>query len=57
MEIFKKVTMQYTFKNYAQGSDPDSILFARADMIFELNYMSNEPSTKILYKMETFCTL
>jgi hypothetical protein len=57
MEIFKKVTMQYTFKNYAQGSEPDSILFARADMIFELNYMTDEPTTKILYEMETFCTL
>jgi len=38
MPMFKKVTMQYIFKKFAKGTEPNSIIFAKADMIFELNF-------------------
>jgi hypothetical protein len=51
MPIFKKVTMQYHFKNYqADAKAPDTIIFARADMIFELNFELG--ITTVIHKMD-----
>lgn len=57
MEIFKKVTMQYMFKNFSPDKEPDSIIFARADMIFELNYMNDPPTSKAIYELGAICSL
>lgn len=43
MPVFKKVTMQYMFKNFDKGSEPTSLIFAKAEMIFELNFAA-EPA-------------
>ena len=39
--IFKKVVMQFYFKITKRGKAPDSLVFARADMIFELDFESH----------------
>lgn len=57
MDIFKKVTMQYMFKNFNAEQEPDTIIFSRPDMIFELNYMDDPPTTKKIYQMQMMCQL
>lgn len=39
--IFNKVTMTYYFKNTTEGL-PDSLIFVKQDVIFELNYETEE---------------
>ena len=53
--IFKKVVMQYYFKITKRGKPPDSLVFARSDMIFELDYESHTV-TKV-YQMQQICNL
>ena len=37
---FYKVGMKYYFKNPRKGADPDTIIFAKMECIFELNYVT-----------------
>jgi hypothetical protein len=55
MPIFKKVTMQYHFKNFPPGGTPDVILFARSDIIFELNFDREEAT--VIHKIDKICDL
>ena len=57
MPIFKKVTMQYMFKNFKAGEDPTTIIFAKADMIFELNFSVEPAEAKPIYTMNQMCNL
>ena len=45
---FKKVSMQYHFNATKFGLDPSSIIFAKFDAVFELNFETEEIS--ILHK-------
>jgi hypothetical protein len=49
MPEFTKVGMQYYFKNTAEGEKPTSIIFAKQDQIFALNY-----DTEVITTIETF---
>jgi hypothetical protein len=55
IEIFNKVVMQFYFKNPSGSSPPDSLIFAKKDIIFELNF-ETEAVTPI-HKMAAFCKL
>ena len=49
--------MQYMFKNFNKGEDPTSIIFAKADMIFELNFAVEPAEASTIYKMNQMCNL
>lgn len=53
--IFNKVVMQFYFKNPAAGAMPDSLIFAKKDMIFELNFETEAITT--IHTMVAFCKL
>ena len=42
MPEFVRVGMKYFFKNYPPETEPNSIIFAKQDQIFELNFMTEE---------------
>ena len=48
MPIFNKVCMQYMFKNPAQNEDYTTLIFAKKEIIFELNFYTEE--TKQIYQ-------
>ena len=52
--IFKKVSMQYIFKKTAFGQQPDTIIFAKYDEIFELNFETEEFTQIFKYKEPMF---
>ena len=52
--IFKKVSMQYIFKKTTFGQQPDTIIFAKYDEIFELNFETEEFTQIFKYKEPMF---
>lgn len=45
LPIFKQVAMQYHFKNFAKGQSPDTIIFAKPDCIFTINFETEAITT------------
>jgi len=41
--------MEYHFKTAKKGCDPDTIIFAKPDLIFELNFVTSEVKTIIKF--------
>ena len=52
--IFNKVVMQYYFKLPKKYEHPDSIIFAKADCIFELNFETEAITTLHTVMQEDF---
>ena len=50
LPFFKKVCMNFFFKHGIRG-DHDSLVFAKFDCLFELNFMTE--SIDVIYKFET----
>ena len=48
MPIFDKVCMQYLFKTPLQDEEVSTLIFAKKEIIFELNFLTEE--TKQIYK-------
>ena len=53
--LFIKVVMQYYFKNAVGGGPPDSLIFAKKDIVFELNFETEAITT--IHTMGAFCKL
>ena len=49
LPIFEKVCMNYHFKNTKEGADPDTLIFAKPDLIFELNFVTSEIKTIVKF--------
>ena len=45
IDEFDRVCMEYFFKNSAPGEDPQALIFAKRDTIFELNIWSEAVTT------------
>ena len=43
--------MNYHFKNTKGGADPDTIIFAKPDIIFELNFVTSEIKTIVKFEV------
>ena len=48
---FTQVCMQYHFKDYPEGAEPDTLIFSKRDQIFQLNFQTSAITT--LYKFKT----
>jgi len=64
MPLFNKVVMQYYFKKTLPNEEPSCLIFAKKDIIFELNfqmptYEGEDPSgrVKTIHTMASFCKL
>jgi hypothetical protein len=53
--LFNKVVMQFYFKKTAPGYEPNSLIFAKKDIIFELNFETEAITT--VHTMASFCKL
>ena len=53
--VFNKVCMQYHFKNPLADEDYTTLIFAKKDIIFELNFITE--ATKEIYKFSMPFTL
>lgn len=53
--LFNKVVMQFYFKKASPGKEPDSLIFAKKDIIFEMNFNTEVITT--LHTMAAFCKL
>ena len=49
LPIFERVCMNYHFKNTVGNADPDTIIFSKPDLIFELNFVTQEIKTIVKF--------
>lgn len=54
LEIFKNVSMNFHFKN-AKGTRRDSVIFAKIDQIFEINFETKQVNTLYAFKQQLLC--
>ena len=62
MPLFNKVVMQFYFKKAPPGEEPHSLIFAKKDIIFELNFQmqpgeDDDKRITTIHTMASFCKL